>query len=241
MRGKMHMRQLLEVIACSVDDAIEARAGGADRLEVVRELHLGGLTPAFELVRDIKNAVDLPLRVMLRESTGFQTSGPTEVERMCEAATRFETLGVDGFVIGFLKEGRIDVELTQRVLECAPNVNATFHHAFENAVSKVEALDQIKCMTQIDRLLCSGGSGPLIERIQQLANYEQFAGPRLTILAGGGIDQDAMTAIARATTIKEFHVGRAVRAGFSVNGEVLAPLVSQFVKTMKAVLGSPRS
>ncbi len=36
---------LLEVIACSIDDAIAAERGGAGRLEVVSSLEAGGLTP----------------------------------------------------------------------------------------------------------------------------------------------------------------------------------------------------
>ena len=65
---------ILEVIACSVADAVEAEKGGANRLEVVSDLDRGGLTPAVELVRAIQDAVNLPLRVMVRESDGFGTS-----------------------------------------------------------------------------------------------------------------------------------------------------------------------
>ncbi|HEX7332112.1 MAG TPA: copper homeostasis protein CutC [Pyrinomonadaceae bacterium] len=45
---------ILEVIICSVTDAIEAQKGGASRLEVVRDLERGGLTPTIQLVRAIK-------------------------------------------------------------------------------------------------------------------------------------------------------------------------------------------
>jgi copper homeostasis protein len=119
---------VLEVIACSVSDAIEAHKGGASRLEVVRDLERGGLTPSLGLVRAIKNAVTLPLRVMLRESIGYQTNGENEIETLCDAADQFAKLGVDGVVIGFLKGNRVDIELTQRVLDCAPELRATFHH-----------------------------------------------------------------------------------------------------------------
>ena len=44
------MTPLLEVIACSVADAVEAEKGGASRLEIVRDLGRGGLTPPLELV-----------------------------------------------------------------------------------------------------------------------------------------------------------------------------------------------
>ena len=67
---------LLEVIVQSVADAAEAEAGGADRLEVVREIERDGLTPPLDLVRSIIAATSLPLRVMVRESDGFEHHPP---------------------------------------------------------------------------------------------------------------------------------------------------------------------
>ncbi|HTH37337.1 MAG TPA: copper homeostasis protein CutC, partial [Pyrinomonadaceae bacterium] len=58
---------VLEVIACSVEDAVNAEKGGADRLEVIRAIEHGGYTPPLDLVREIQDSVSLPLRVMLRE------------------------------------------------------------------------------------------------------------------------------------------------------------------------------
>jgi len=112
------MTPVLEVIACSVADAVEAEKGGAGRLEIVRDLARGGLTPPIELVVGIRQKVELPLRVMLRESDGYETSSADEIDRLCAAAVQFASLGVDGFVLGFLKDGQVDVERTQRVLAC---------------------------------------------------------------------------------------------------------------------------
>ena len=61
---------ILEVIACTVEDAVAAEKGGADRLEIISRFDVGGLTPAPELVRAIKAKVSLPLRVMVRENAG---------------------------------------------------------------------------------------------------------------------------------------------------------------------------
>jgi copper homeostasis protein len=227
-----HMTPLLEVIVCSVADAIEAERGGANRLEVVRDLHLGGLTPSLKLVCEIKDAIELPVRVMLRESPGYQINDPDEIARLCRAAEAFASLDVDGFVLGFLNDGEVDVELTQRVLACAPHLRATFHHAFEDANDKLRALTEIKRLPQVDRILSSGGTDKLKWRVQRLAEYEHAAAPELTILAGGGIDGDAIVEVKRATSIREFHVGRAARLNFQVDGEVQASLVSGLVQKL---------
>ncbi|HEY8225893.1 MAG TPA: copper homeostasis protein CutC [Pyrinomonadaceae bacterium] len=224
---------ILEVIACSVSDAIEAEKGGANRLEVVRDLRRGGLTPSWELVREIKSAVDLPLRVMLRESVGYETSGEDEIKKLCLAAEHFAALDVDGFVIGFLKQEQVDVELTHRVLACAPNVKATFHHAFEESKDRLEALKEIKGLSQVDRILSSGGRGALDEKVQRLGEYEEAASPQITIVAGGGVDSEAILRIGRATRIREFHIGRAARSLFQVEGQVQARLVSGLAQVLK--------
>jgi len=224
----MH-EMILEVIACSVADAIEAEKGGAGRLEVVRSLDRGGLTPPFELVRAIKDAVDLPLRVMLRESEGYQTSGETEIEKLCAAADEFSRLGVDGLVLGFLKGKTIDLDLTSRVLAAAPRLSATFHHAFEDAADQLLAIDEIKKLSQVDRILSHGGSGVLEQRRQRLDAYVRAAAPEITIVAGGGINARTIALLQHTTAVREFHVGRAARRGFRVDGEVQSELVRALV------------
>ena len=222
---------ILEVIACSVADAIEAEKGGANRLEVVSALDRGGLTPPIALVRAIKDAVDLPLRVMVRESDGYQTSGETEIEKLCAAAEEFSRLGADGLVLGFLKGKTIDHDLTARVLAVAPKLKATFHHAFEDAADQLQAVREIKKLSQVDRILSHGGSGELEERRQRLDTYAHAAAPEITIIAGGGIDTRAITLLRRATAVREFHVGRAARQNFRVDGAVNSELVRALVNS----------
>lgn len=228
--------EILEIIACSVADAIAAQQGGASRLEVVRELERGGLTPSIELVRAIKEAVDVPLRVMVRESDGYAIAGDMEIERLCDAASELSSLGVDGLVMGFLKRDAIDLDLTSRVLACAPGLKATFHHAFEDAADQLQAVNQLKSLPQVDRILSSGGSGELEVRRLRLDAYERAAAPEVKIIAGGGIDMNAIGVLRRTTSIREFHVGRAAREGFSVAGAVQADLVRELVHATRQIV-----
>jgi len=170
---------------------------------------------------------------MVRESDGFGTTGEMEIERLCAAASAFSSLGIDGLVLGFLKSGAIDLELTSRVLACAPGLNVTFHHAFEGADDQLQAVSQLKSLPQVDRILSSGGSGELENRRARLAAYEQAAASEIKIIAGGGIDRNAIEVLRRTTAIREFHVGRAARQGFDVAGPVQAELVSDLVRAMR--------
>lgn len=229
-------KEMLEVIACSVADAMAAQKGGASRLEVVRELDRGGLTPSIELVRAIKEVVELPLRVMVRESDGYAIADELEIERLCEAAAAFSNLNVDGLVLGFLKRDAIDLDLTSRVLACAPKLKATFHHAFEDAADQLQAVNQLKSLPQVDRILSSGGSGEWEVKRLRLDAYERAATPEVRIIAGGGIDMNAIEILRRTTSIREYHVGRAAREGFKVAGAVQADLVRELVRATRETL-----
>jgi copper homeostasis protein len=89
-------RPLIEVIVQTVDDARAAEDGGADRLEVVRAIDVGGLTPDLAVVAAIASATSLPLRVMLRENGGFETN-PQEIAVMRAAALELAAMNVTGW------------------------------------------------------------------------------------------------------------------------------------------------
>src|SRR5262245_10630731 len=94
---------ILEIIVCTVEDAIAAAEGGANRLEIISHYEAGGLTPSFDLVREITATVKIPARVMLRENEPFVVTDEREIDRLCDAALVFGQLPIDGFVLGFLK------------------------------------------------------------------------------------------------------------------------------------------
>ena len=222
---------VLEVIATSVADAMEAELGGAGRLEIIRDLCRGGLTPPLELVQEILAVVRLPLRVMLRESDSYEVASEAEIESLCATARVLSGTNVDGVVLGFLRRGEVDIQLTERVLSHAPNLRATFHHAFEEVEDQILAISVLKGLKQIDRILTSGATGDWQERVLKLYRYEKEAGPDLRILAGGGMDRESIRMICQATGIREFHVGRAAREPASATGVVKAERVKALVES----------
>ena len=230
-------RLVFEVIVCSVADALEAESGGASRLEVIRDLDRGGLTAPMELVQDILEAVRVPVRVMLRDNDSYEVAARSEIEKLCDTARKLSELGVGGLVLGFLLKGNIDVQVTESVLSCAPNLKATFHHAFEAAEDPLSAIKILKRVKQVDRILVSGGLGEWPERVERLSRYKEAAGPEIKILAGGGMDLQSIKMLGGATEIREFHVGRAAREPASVEGVVRAERVRRLVETAEALCG----
>src|ERR687897_3650985 len=95
-------KPLLEVIACTVDDAVAAERGGADRIELVRDLGRGGLTPDIALAAAVVDAVRIPVRVMIREEEPFVVSDAAVARALCDAARAISGLRVEGLVLGFV-------------------------------------------------------------------------------------------------------------------------------------------
>ena len=218
---------ILEVIATSVADAVAAEQGGATRLEVVSRLDQDGLTPSLALVEGIAHAVRIPIRVMLRERDDFVVHDRPELDRLCDAARAFAGLNVDGLVVGFLRDGAIDVTAVQRVLNCAPQLKATFHRAFEAVRDPVAALAMLKHMPQVDCILTNGGDGAWPERVNRLKALSDQAHPRISILVGGGVNEAVIDLICATTLIRAFHLGRAVRQPQTVEGTVSAAQVTR--------------
>src|SRR5262249_13519669 len=229
---------ILEIIVCAVEDAIAAERGGADRLEIISHYEAGGLTPSFDLVREITSTVKIPARVMLRESEPFVVTDEEEIERLGDAARAFAQLPVEGLVLGFLKEApggkQIDHDLMSRVLACAPDLKATFHRAFEELPDPIEAIGELKRHPQIDCVLSRGYGESWTAELDRFVEWERAAHPQMRMMLGGGIDRDAVKFFCKASPIRAFHVGRATRDGEKIDGVALAERVRELVELIKA-------
>jgi copper homeostasis protein len=217
---------VLEVIARSAADAVAAEKGGAGRLEVVRELASGGLTPPLSLVKEIVSAVSIPVRVMLRENDGFEIADREEITRLCASARELAELEIDGIVLGFLRDRNLDLDALKQILSCAPNLKATFHRAFEELENPQAAVAMLKAVPQFDRILISPS------RVSGLKQLVESAAPELTVVAGGGIDCAAIRQLRESAAIREFHVGRAARR----DGDIRRPVDAALVKELAALV-----
>jgi copper homeostasis protein len=176
------------------------------------------------LVRAIQTVTSLPLRVMVRENAGFSTTA-AELSVLKQSAFELASLGVDGIVVGFERDGAPALDDVEQVLAAGPGLRATFHRAFERFRAQERALDAICRFPQIDHILTSGGEGTAAERSGHLAALTAHAGSRLRIIAGGGLDAESLAIFAATACVSEAHVGRAAREGGDPEGPVSAELV----------------
>jgi copper homeostasis protein len=227
------MKYCLEIIACSPEDALRAERGGATRLEVIREPARGGLTPSLKLVESILAIVRIPARVIVRENENYEISEASELDQLCSRAEEMAKLPLDGLVLGCTHKGKVDLHSTTAILDCAPGLRATFHHAFEAIPHPLQAISELKTVSHIDRILTHGGDGNWSQRVRRLEVYREKANPEIQILAGGGLNLERVNSIRKQTRVQEFHLGRAVRRQEDPFGSVVEAKIKEFADLLR--------
>jgi copper homeostasis protein len=233
--AEITMFHTLEVIATSVEDAAAAEEGGADRLELVSDLARGGMTPSLDLVDRVLAVVKIPVRVMLRETESHEADEPPLRRRIVALARELSPLPI-GVVCGFLRGGTIDVVLTSAVAEACDRRPITFHRAIEDCADPLSALDALKDVPSIDRVLASGGDGAWAARSERLMTWAARASPVIRLIVGGGVTAELLPQVARLRGISDVHVGRAARR----DGRVDAPVDASRVAAIRQALRQAR-
>jgi copper homeostasis protein len=253
-------RPILEVIALSPDDARAARAGGADRLELVTDMAADGLMPSPETFAGIRDAVDLPLRVMLRGADGFTSGGDAALDALCARAQLLRAEGAEEFVLGFLDEaGGPDLRAISDLTGVIDDCPWTFHRAIDRAADRDGLRKSLASLLPspsplaspspvasdaspaepsgrgLDAYLTAGSpqgvdAGMDVLRAEAARAAAAEPGYGPMNIAGGGLRLEHVAELA-AAGITAFHIGGAARRG-GWAGTVDAGLVREWRETL---------
>lgn len=153
-------RPIFEVIALDADDALAARTGGADRLELVTDMAADGLTPSRETFAAVRAAVDIPVRVMLRARADFAVGGTRGTDALCAAAAALRGEGADEFVLGFLDaSGAPDLAAVRLLVDAiGSGARWTFHRAIDHSADREAVRSAVRGLPGLDTFLTAGSA-----------------------------------------------------------------------------------
>ena len=208
----MKARALLEISVETLDAAIVAAHGGADRLELCRNLSAGGLTPSASMMREAREKIRLPIFVMIRPRDGDFCYSPAELEQMKRQIELARSSGMDGVVLGILTQGgSVDIDGNAELVKPAKPLPVTFHRAFDewhgDREADLESRLEDVILTGATRLLTSGGHYTAEEGCSKIARLVSQGRDRITILPGGAIRPANLRSIVQKTHAREFHSG----------------------------------
>lgn len=196
----------LEVCADSVESALEAQKGGADRIELCSNLVIGGVSPGRALFRLVKKYTDLKVRVLLRPRYGDYCYNDYEFEQQKEEVEMYRELGADGVVIGMLlPDGNLDVERMGELTRIAGDMDVALHRAFDICRDPYRALEEAVSLGM--KTILTGGQEVLAwEGRETLAKLQEKSAGRIQILAGGGIGADVIQKLLPVTGVTSYHM-----------------------------------
>lgn len=197
---------LLEVCVDTLQSAINAERGGADRVELCADLADAGTTPSHGTLRLALERLRIPVFPIIRPRGGGFVYDGTDLAVMRSDLRHARDLGAPGAVIGALTPaGDVADDVVATLRDDAPDMVLTFHRAFDvcrDAGASIEALTRLG----IDRVLTSGQHATAWDGREVIAALVRQAAGRIAVMAGGGITETNVAALIAATGVREVHV-----------------------------------
>jgi len=200
----------IECCANSFQSAINGQNGGANRIELCRNLELGGLTPSKEEIKKTLKILNIPVRILIRPRSGNFLFSNKELLEMISNIKFCKSIGCEGVVIGALnKDNSINIEQTKMMVKAAKPMHITFHRAFDKGNNLRQNLeDVISC--DCNSLLTAGQSSNVMDGISNLKKIIKLANNRIQILAGSGVNYENVEILYKIG-IRNFHLSGSER------------------------------
>ncbi len=195
----------IELCVESVEGALAAEAGGANRVELCADLVEGGITPSIGSVRLAKERLSIPVMTMVRPRGGDFLYSDVEREIMLTDIAAIRDAGSDGVVFGCLQpDGALDVDLMRELTAAARPMQVTCHRAFDMTVDPRRALDELTELG-IERVLTSGQEVDAMLGRSLLAELVERANDRIIVMPGGGILPERIRDLVETTGCQDVH------------------------------------
>lgn len=194
----------LELCAASIEAVELAKKHGFDRIELCQNLEQGGLTPSAGLIQLARN-LEVETHVLIRPRAGGFHYQPSELHLIEKDINFCAEVGVKGVVVGLLKANfDIDKPLLQQLMLRAPQLDWTFHRAFDESIDWKRSLD-VLIELGFKRVLTSGFASNVEIGLPVLAQMCAYADGRIDIMAGGGVNAGNIAKLSQIKGLSAIH------------------------------------
>lgn len=223
---------LIEVIVTSVEEAIQAQEFGANRLELIHAFELGGLSADLGLSKQVCEAVNIPVNVMLRPHGHSFVYDQNEVSQIIEELRYLrDYTKTNAVVFGALtNENKLDTMLLEQIIKQKEQLGLVFHRAIDVSYDPLRVYEELLEYKEVDNVLTSGGADTAengVEIIKQMVNLRDRLS-QANILVGSGITPDNAKYIVEQTGVKQIHVGTGVRTNRALDKHKFEQLLALF-------------
>ena len=199
----------VEICCGDIQSVLAAKQGGATRIELCSALSDGGVTPSIGVIK-AAIATGIPgINVLVRPRPGDFLYSDEEISIMIKDIESAVIAGATGIVIGALdKFGNIDFKTTHQLIiaakEINPDINITFHRAFDLSNDALKSLDTVISLG-CNCLLTSGMASSALAGKETLKQLVERAEKKIVIMAGGGINPDNAREIIDYANVDAIH------------------------------------
>lgn len=199
------MGMKVEICCYSVESALIAEKVGAHRIELCDNYLEGGTTPSYAMIKQAIELLTIPINVIIRPRGGDFLYTDLEYEVIKKDLLCVKELNANGVVVGFLnKDGSIDVDKINEIIELAKPMEVTFHRAFDMCKDPTIAVSQL-IKAGVKRILTSGQKDKAIEGLDLISTLIKMAGNEIIIMPGSGVNANNIVELMEKTKAKEYH------------------------------------
>lgn len=194
----------VEVIACTLADAVVAQAAGADRVELCLAIEVGGLTPYIETIQQMGTLAPFPVVVMVRPHPGGFTNQADQILHQIDQILALGLTNIQIITGALTKNHEFDLVTMKSIRERTGDLTLTCHRCFDLTPDPFQSLEQLIDLG-FDRVLTSGQAPTALEGTDVIKKLVEQANGRIEIIAGSGIRPNNVHSLIQQTGVTQVH------------------------------------
>ncbi len=204
----------IEIVTTNIEDCLKVNKSKADRIILLENLSLGGITPGIDYIKDVvERTNNIEISVMLRMETKNEIYNNEQFNEIKNQLLKIRELNVDKIVFSSLtSSNKINYEQLEEIIRLKGDLKLVFGKGFDLLDNNVKFEEIEKLNTyDIDTLLTGGtseNSNDFYKKLQSKTN--------INIMPGAGVKLETSKNIVDIANVSWLHIGSAARN----NGEI---------------------